>query len=320
MTLVELLVVIAIIGVLIAVLLPAIQQGREAARKAYCANQLKQLALAMNSYAELNSGRLPFPDVQPGAGFRPTALSYGWRRAVLPFIEQRPLHDRIDISLELLDQRNLPAIRTIVPGFHCPTTPESLKVVDIPSINATGIATTDYRGCVEIDGGVGFVPDATRNFEAGSLFDQSDNGYARGLPVTEGSISVRQPRLGDISDGLSNTTLVHEESTTSLLRPKTFRPAHQFIWIRSTSDMVPVHGTGAFSLEQISGVTIRDLIASGGPPVYSGHDGGAFAAMCDGSVRWISYDMRILEAVSLFTRDSADSQEFYEHAIKRQSR
>ena len=96
-TLVELLVVIAIIGVLVALLLPAVQMAREAARRSSCSNNLKQLGLAFHNYHDTFKG---FPSqqipqaVQGGSG-TPYTYSLGWRVAILPQIEQRPLYDQI---------------------------------------------------------------------------------------------------------------------------------------------------------------------------------------------------------------------------------
>ena len=88
-TLVELLVVIAIIGVLVALLLPAVQAAREAARRSSCGNNLKQLGIALHNFHDVN---LSFP---PGAVDDDT-MSLGWGAAILPFMEQQPLYQRID--------------------------------------------------------------------------------------------------------------------------------------------------------------------------------------------------------------------------------
>ena len=106
-TLVELLVVIAIIGILVALLLPAVQAAREAARRMSCSNNVKQLALAMHNYHDVHKA-LPFghlyrgihdgnlTDATGGSGF-------GWGYSILPFIEQQTLADQFDPKLPIGD-------------------------------------------------------------------------------------------------------------------------------------------------------------------------------------------------------------------------
>ena len=84
-TLVELLVVIAIIGVLVALLLPAVQAAREAARRSQCTNNLKQITLAMHNYADIHGGKYPVGEYNYGWGT--------WLVGLLPFIEQKALYD-----------------------------------------------------------------------------------------------------------------------------------------------------------------------------------------------------------------------------------
>jgi prepilin-type N-terminal cleavage/methylation domain-containing protein/prepilin-type processing-associated H-X9-DG protein len=102
-TLIELLVVIAIIGVLIALLLPAVQAAREAARRSQCLNNLKQIGLAIHNY-ESAYRTLPvyLPNVEPG-GFDPTASQWGnpqgWLALIIPYTEQSALYDRLNMNL-----------------------------------------------------------------------------------------------------------------------------------------------------------------------------------------------------------------------------
>ena len=88
-TLVELLVVIAIIGILVALLLPAIQAAREAGRRSSCQNNLKQIGIAAQNFHDING---TFP---PGMTDDDTN-NFGWGAYLLPFMEQKPLYDRID--------------------------------------------------------------------------------------------------------------------------------------------------------------------------------------------------------------------------------
>ena len=142
-TLVELLVVIAIIGILIALLLPAVQAAREAARRSQCSNNLKQIGLAMHNYHSVHN---TLPPGTINAGMTPaTGVTYTWGTAanpilnhtghmlILPFMEQQPLYDQIDFTIcssglnkvGILaggwPNANTPLMNTLIPVFLCPT-------------------------------------------------------------------------------------------------------------------------------------------------------------------------------------------------------
>lgn len=123
-TLVELLVVIAIIGILIALLLPAVQAAREAARRMSCTNNLKQLGLGLHMYHDVHKtlpiGWLGFdssgkPHFEGNPG-------WAWSTRILPFIEQQSLYDNlINMNLPVADGANAQARTTIVRTFRCPS-------------------------------------------------------------------------------------------------------------------------------------------------------------------------------------------------------
>src|SRR5204862_420441 len=114
-TLVELLVVIAIIGILVALLLPAIQAAREAARRTQCTNNLKQLALAMQNFASKKNGE--FPPGCPGQGMHGT-FTY-----LLPYIEESALYNLIDVKGITYKSVDDPQRYTIVSAYVCPDYP-----------------------------------------------------------------------------------------------------------------------------------------------------------------------------------------------------
>jgi len=205
-TLVELFVIIAVIGVLIGLLLPAVQMVRESARHASCQNNLKQLILAVVNYTDSNR-RLPI-----GAK---TALlrsqfgwndGYGWGVAILPFLEQEALFR--DLREPFLPNANGPQgtpgvfeltfIRTgkiLTAGatqlsvFRCPSSPLG-NTVENPTVpRQHGYATSDYKGCSGTDDDGIFV-------KAGDEF--------RRRPLWIGTSAIR--------DGLSNTIAIGESS------------------------------------------------------------------------------------------------------------
>lgn len=126
-TLIELLVVIAIIGVLIALLLPAVQAAREAARRAQCINNLKQIGIALNTYHDAHKTFPPgyLSEVPAGAN-RETSTEdlgtgWGWGSMILPQMEQGPLYNAINFYLPLTVEANTTAQHLRVAGYLCPS-------------------------------------------------------------------------------------------------------------------------------------------------------------------------------------------------------
>ncbi|MDX1947315.1 MAG: DUF1559 domain-containing protein, partial [Pirellulaceae bacterium] len=115
-TLGELLVVIAIIGVLVALLLPAVQSAREAARRVQCANNLRQIAIALQNY-DANFKVLPYGSGYPGA----TKAAPSWLAMLLPYVERQGHYDLFNFDLDLDDPANQAAMTTPVKSFMCPS-------------------------------------------------------------------------------------------------------------------------------------------------------------------------------------------------------
>lgn len=198
-TLVELLVVVAIIGVLVALLLPAVQSARESARRTQCLNNLKQLGLALqNHHAAKNqfppgadSKSFPPDPSHPHSFYRWSALAH-----LLPYLENQSLHNLLDLSLPMympgagypISEPNKPGIAHMLPGFLCPS--------DLGERVKDGMGPTNYAAC------------------AGS-------GAGGGTPFeTDGIFYVNSATsFADISDGASNTVAFSE----SLLGEDTMR-------------------------------------------------------------------------------------------------
>lgn len=182
-TLVELLVVIAIIGVLVALLLPAVQQAREAARRAQCINNLKQIGLAMHNYHDTHRS-LP-------AGFN-NDLGWSWGAAILPFIEQKALYDefgKTSILMDLSDPDILSATRVKLDGFRCPSDPApDLNDKSVPNVGAREeIAYASYVASM------------------GTNKDATLGNLGTGMFWAKSYIKLR-----DVIDGTSNTFLAGE--------------------------------------------------------------------------------------------------------------
>jgi len=123
--LIELLVVIAIIAILLGLLLPAVQQAREAARRSQCKNNLKQLGLAIYGY-ESSFTTLPPTAVVVGRPNNALETSYlGAFGRILPYVDQGNVYDEINTNLDYGDLSNLPAVARVIPLFLCPSEPNS---------------------------------------------------------------------------------------------------------------------------------------------------------------------------------------------------
>jgi type II secretory pathway pseudopilin PulG len=247
--LVELLVVITIIGILIALLLPAVQAAREAARRMQCSNNLKQIALALHNYEvakqQLPAGlisRYPYPDYpsnyDPWAeasnktpGFQGTS----WMLAILPYMEQNNLYDRWDFTQNINNKANNPnpAIASQdIPGFYCPSrrsgvSPDQIAIMfpatltgnNGSSVGGWTSGGTDYGGCLgrqdafdnQFRGSSGGASTVSHLLCAGKYIFYADPDNGDTSPSKRG---VFVPNFGttlaEIRDGLSNTIMIGE--------------------------------------------------------------------------------------------------------------
>src|SRR3954465_6824585 len=130
-TLVELLVVIAIIGILVALLLPAVQAAREAARRAKCVNNIRQIGIAVQNYHDTKKHQPQYHAAVPPTGTPPGTTYAGgtgwqwpgvtWTVLILPFMEEQSLYDQFKRGEKMISVNNLPLAKTIISGFVCPS-------------------------------------------------------------------------------------------------------------------------------------------------------------------------------------------------------
>jgi prepilin-type N-terminal cleavage/methylation domain-containing protein len=214
-TLVELLVVIAIIGVLVALLLPAIQAAREAARRTQCVNNLKQIGLAALNH---NAARKEFPTggtdqwhvVFYGRG-------YGWMVQILPYVEEDNLRN-ISKGYGAGDEaRDLEVRKTPVPLYFCPSRRQNIvRGISPPQAGCeTGCALNDYAGATPSNDG---STDFERWFWGGIHHEGKDKiGKVRKdfFGVIVRTLLARPTRDRDILDGHSKTMMVSEKRVFS---------------------------------------------------------------------------------------------------------
>ena len=151
-TLVELLVVIAIIGILVALLLPAVQTAREAARRTKCSNNLRQMGIALHSY---HDGQKRFPTGVYGGPVARPEQGYSWAVAMLPNLEEQSLYDRIAPDFEPAPARRIWFdTGSIIPGgdqelsvFRCPSSQLPSHTENTGVEYMDGYATSDYKAC-----------------------------------------------------------------------------------------------------------------------------------------------------------------------------
>ena len=200
-TLIELLVVVAIIGILIGLTLPAVQAARESARRAQCANNLKQLGLALAAYSDTHGGLPPgYVSAYDVVNRRETGTGWGWGSMVLPWLEQRPFFDSINFSLNIEAPENQTARLTRVSAYLCPSDD------DMPASWAAA------NGSVYIYGGVLYSAQDVICDVAGSNYI---GVYGVGEPGVDGDgVFFRGSNVAprDIQDGLSHTFSVGERS------------------------------------------------------------------------------------------------------------
>jgi len=198
-TLVELLVVIAIIGILIALLLPAVQAAREAARRSQCTNNLKQIGLAMHNYEQVHK-------ILPLCQGSTVGKNRSWMVGILPFVELGSIYNQMDQRLSGFVAPNLALISQNLPAFLCPSDPwTATTLTRADNAAALSIGLTCYAACVgNHTNGATANPPLT--YDAGYGNSAVDSGSTRGVISRMGWSA----KFSDVTDGLSNTIFVGE--------------------------------------------------------------------------------------------------------------
>jgi len=275
-TLVELLVVTAIIGTLVALLLPAIQAAREAARRNQCQNNLRQVGLGLlnheQQHATLPIGCIGYALPKPGKPFVRQRL-ISWNVQLLPFVEQEPLWAEYQLEIPSYDSPNRELGQAVLPLFLCPSTVEEQLVSRSGSWRDQ--AFTDYGGLYGVEGAGRNVSDddddSTQNIREDSL----------GVLLYNEPVSLRQ-----ITDGTTNTAVVGESLE------------------RRASTMEWACGHNLIGQEENNPINGKQGL---GNEIGSPHLGGAMVVFCDAHVAYLedSTPQQLLN--SLLTKAGGDN-------------
>lgn len=295
-SLVELLVVIAIIGLLIALLLPAVQQAREAARRAQCQSNLRQIGIALHNYHDAHRifppgwlEAVPLPSTGL-LSYSDRGCGWSWSALILPMLDQQPLYDSLGIRIgndppPIGDSRDLP-----LGIFICPSDAGGVEsgwgLYDFPgNFLIGGYSKSNYPGVM---GSFDY------SFTSGLIgFEHPES--EKGLFGLNSGKKIR-----DILDGVSNTFAVGErENSSDVAGGMGFLPAPTgAIWIRNFGQVMIVSGPPDPPVpvgdlcqgDSVSGVTHTDYRLNGHRlgAFSSLHSGGAYFLVTDGSVRFVS--------------------------------
>lgn len=298
-TLVELLVVIAIIGVLVALLLPAVQAAREAARRMSCENNLKQIALGVHNHHDVTGYLLPTTIGEgvaaANAGLPGIAEPDGfvmWSTLLLPYIEQQNVFSLWDLRVQA-SRQNPQAYQQQIKTYWCPS--RLKQVLSVNDFATPGGAIGDYNPCQ------GTIP-GVNNANADGAFIQAVPEFAQagGFAV----INSWKPRLrlANITDGTSNTLMFGEKH----IRPMSMRGKNED---RSLFGGQNNSNRRVAGIQQNNMANVRPLRpwndengqfanqSFGGP-----HPGVCVFVMCDGSVRKLALNININTLTGLATR------------------
>ena len=322
-TLVELLVVIAIIGMLIALLLPAVNAAREAARRSQCQNNLKQLTLACHSH-ETAMGKLPqawyWPDNTVDV-----KTYYGWGTVILQYMEQVPIYQQYKFDFDWFAPENQTVVNIPIAGFLCPSAPNGEEMqIGLRNINAPRkagpwadrtAARSDY---IASRGYINYWDPRGDTRVPGPMMNINDS-MDIGKTAIETTVNFAK-----IEDGLSNTIMLTEQSSRQqlwlygvrqpditvdnvLTRTDSIHWGFIGTWAGWQSQWARCHKPDGTEDKTKQCTAYINANNNGG--IYSFHKAGAYMGMADGSVRFMTESVTNDVLRAMLTRAQVESFE-----------
>jgi len=323
-TLIELLVVIAIIAILISLLLPAVQQVREAARRTQCKNNLKQIVLAMHNY---ESSYTVFPGLSSSSQF-----GFSVQARILPFVEQKNLQNLIDFDVPLMlgsgGSQSLNPIHAEVAGqplplFLCPSDSES-PIFENNNTGASQFAGTNYVVCTGSGTNTNYDTRAATDGmfwwgSAGKFADMTD-GSSNTLVISESLLGNKQDGAGSVADperqmaryngggmgapgeGFTGAPGHNPEITTAAAAAQNFDGRGRSSWIWGREHMT------TFNTYMTPNNKVPDVHRNGLGwfSARSKHVGGVQSGLGDGSVRFVSENVDAATWQALGTKNGGE--------------
>jgi prepilin-type N-terminal cleavage/methylation domain-containing protein len=267
-TLIELLVVIMIIGTLVALLLPAVQSAREAARRIACGNHLHQIGLALHHYHD--GFRILPPGAIVAANSPLRTSGWGWGAQILPYADQAPLFNTLNLLVSTAQPQNFTALRQSLAVFTCPSDPAPSTI----PVGSLTLATGNYAGSA-----------GSRGFNTPGVLYETSN-----------------VEFGQVTDGLSLTLLAGERVNQADPKIGNFTSA----WcgeLFNQSGMLP---NSVALIDVIAFVPIN--MSPTLPACFSSlHPQGAQFVMCDGSVHFVRQTINDNVYQALGTRSGGET-------------
>lgn len=324
-TLIELLVVISIIGVLIALLLPAVQSAREAARRSQCTNNLKQVGLALHNF-ETSRGFFPPSGIRGSGYVQQMNINVGANGLILPsgqrassyifthilsHMEETAIYNAYNFTLDFRRPANSTAIGTSISTLLCPSSANPIKYHDFDDDQGDSIATGGpYKGVHAAVTDYSISNGIESALAASGMVDLTDAAQYSMLRNVTGGEPNNVTYHSQVTDGLSNTIMMSEAAG----RPQLYRAGH-------TRDVTvtPSEGSAGGWADYDTGYTLHSYTVDGrkipgpcftscynGNEDYSFHPGGGNYLMGDGSVRFIKGSANIRIYVRLLTRAGSE--------------